>query len=71
MFLQVPDTSNNYQVDKGDEVELEGGFLDPQQTTNLPPSFSNYNDDNDDNDSESEVLSCNITYFMHFITLII
>ncbi|KAL5263139.1 hypothetical protein ACHWQZ_G008526 [Mnemiopsis leidyi] len=42
------------KVDRGEEVQLEEDKLNPTQTTNLPPSFSNYNDSND-NDSDEEV----------------
>ena len=35
-------------------MKLEEDALNPTQTTNLPPSFSNYND-SDDNDTDEEV----------------
>ena len=41
-------------MDRGEEVKLEEDTLNPTQTTNLPPSFSNYND-SDDNDTDEEV----------------
>jgi len=42
------------KVDRGEEIKLEEDMMNPVQTTNLPPSFSNYND-SDDNSSDEEV----------------
>ena len=44
----------NLKVDRGEEIKLEADMLNPTQTTNLPPSFSNYHD-SDDNNSDEEV----------------
>jgi hypothetical protein len=35
-------------------VQLEEDLLNPNVSTNLPPSFTNYND-SDDNNSDDEV----------------